>query len=214
MSIYGAMFAPDQERTAAELLRVTKPGGRIGMANWTPDGGVGEMFMTIAKHTGGRRPGSMPPVALGHRGAACASCSATAISELRVERRRRGRPSARPTTTSSSSAPTSARSRWPSSKSAPTASRPSTADLRAYLEEVNTRRRAGPGARARVPAGDRDPRLVGTASEALAPSGTAAGTTRIAAPISRTAKKTRPATGPPWPSRRRRSSSRRAPERV
>jgi len=48
MSIYGAMFAPDQERAGAELLRVTNPGGRIGMANWTPDGGVGQMFLTRA----------------------------------------------------------------------------------------------------------------------------------------------------------------------
>jgi ubiquinone/menaquinone biosynthesis C-methylase UbiE len=50
MSIYGAMFAPDQEKTAAELLRVVKPGGRIGMGNWCPDGAVGTMFKTIAKH--------------------------------------------------------------------------------------------------------------------------------------------------------------------
>jgi SAM-dependent methyltransferase len=50
MSIFGAMFAPDQAKTASELLRVTKPGGRIGMANWTPAGSVGEMFRTITKH--------------------------------------------------------------------------------------------------------------------------------------------------------------------
>src|SRR5215218_3513079 len=50
MSIFGAMFAPDQPQTAAELLRVTRPGGRIGMANWTPVGAVGTMFQTIAKH--------------------------------------------------------------------------------------------------------------------------------------------------------------------
>jgi ubiquinone/menaquinone biosynthesis C-methylase UbiE len=50
MSIFGAMFAPDQEKTAAELLRVVRPGGRIGMANWTPDGSVGKMFKTISKH--------------------------------------------------------------------------------------------------------------------------------------------------------------------
>jgi hypothetical protein len=50
MSIFGAMFAPDQPKTAAELLRVTKPGGRIGMANWTSDGNVGQMFQTISRH--------------------------------------------------------------------------------------------------------------------------------------------------------------------
>ena len=49
-SIYGAMFAPDQEKTASELLRVVKPGGRIGMGNWCPDGNVGTMFKTISKH--------------------------------------------------------------------------------------------------------------------------------------------------------------------
>ena len=50
ISIYGAMFAPDQEQAAAELLRVVKPGGRVGMGNWCPDGAVGEMFKTISKH--------------------------------------------------------------------------------------------------------------------------------------------------------------------
>ena len=117
MSIFGAMFAPDQEQTAAELLRVTKPGGRIGMANWAPDGGVGQMFMTVAKHTGGPPPGVVPPVLWGTEDRVCASCSATAISELRIERRSRARPSAPPTTTSTSSAPTSARSRPPTSRS-------------------------------------------------------------------------------------------------
>ncbi len=43
-STCGAMFAPDQERTTAELLRVCRPGGRIGMVNWTPDSYVGELF--------------------------------------------------------------------------------------------------------------------------------------------------------------------------
>jgi ubiquinone/menaquinone biosynthesis C-methylase UbiE len=50
MSIFGAMFAPDQPKAASELLRVVKPGGRIGMANWTPVGSVGAMFKTISKH--------------------------------------------------------------------------------------------------------------------------------------------------------------------
>jgi ubiquinone/menaquinone biosynthesis C-methylase UbiE len=50
MSIFGAMFAPDQQRTADELLRVCRPGGRIAMANWIPEGFVFEMFKTNVKH--------------------------------------------------------------------------------------------------------------------------------------------------------------------
>ncbi len=50
LSTFGCMFAPDHARTASEMLRVTRPGGRIGMANWTPDGFVGRMFKTIGKH--------------------------------------------------------------------------------------------------------------------------------------------------------------------
>jgi SAM-dependent methyltransferase len=87
MSIFGAMFAPDQERTAAELLRVVKPGGRIGMANWTADGGVGAMFMTIVKHTGGPPPGFVPPTLWGTE-ERLRELFGTGISELRTERRR------------------------------------------------------------------------------------------------------------------------------
>jgi SAM-dependent methyltransferase len=50
VSLIGAMFAPRPERVAAELMRVCKPGGRIVMANWTPEGFVGQMFKTIGKH--------------------------------------------------------------------------------------------------------------------------------------------------------------------
>jgi SAM-dependent methyltransferase len=87
MSIFGAMFAPDQERTAAELLRVVKPGGRIGMANWTPDGGVGTMFMTIAKHVGGPPPGVVPPALWGTE-ERLRELFGGGVSELRIERRR------------------------------------------------------------------------------------------------------------------------------
>jgi SAM-dependent methyltransferase len=64
MSIFGAMFAPDQPKAASELLRVCKPGGRIGMANWVPDGFVGQMFMTTAKHAP-LPPGLDPPILWG-----------------------------------------------------------------------------------------------------------------------------------------------------
>ena len=49
MSTIGAMFAPDQEAVAGELLRVCRPGGRIGLANWTPDSMVGDMFRAVGK---------------------------------------------------------------------------------------------------------------------------------------------------------------------
>jgi len=48
LSTFGVMFAPDQRRSAAELLRVCRPGGRIGLANWTPDSFIGEVFRTLA----------------------------------------------------------------------------------------------------------------------------------------------------------------------
>jgi len=50
LSTFGVMFAADQERAAAELVRVTRSGGRIGLANWTPDSFVGAMFRTVGKH--------------------------------------------------------------------------------------------------------------------------------------------------------------------
>jgi ubiquinone/menaquinone biosynthesis C-methylase UbiE len=50
ISTFGVMFAPDQARAARELVRVTKPGGRIALANWTPEGFVGRMLVTVAKH--------------------------------------------------------------------------------------------------------------------------------------------------------------------
>jgi ubiquinone/menaquinone biosynthesis C-methylase UbiE len=49
-SLIGAMFAPQPQRVAAELARVCRPGGRIIMGNWTPDGFVGQMFKTMGAH--------------------------------------------------------------------------------------------------------------------------------------------------------------------
>ncbi|HEX7952076.1 MAG TPA: class I SAM-dependent methyltransferase [Burkholderiales bacterium] len=50
VSTFGVMFTPDQERAAAELARVCRPGGKIGLANWTPEGFIGQLFKTIGKH--------------------------------------------------------------------------------------------------------------------------------------------------------------------
>ena len=50
LSTYGVMFAPDHQRSAQELVRVCRPGGRIGLACWTPAGFLGDLFRTIAKH--------------------------------------------------------------------------------------------------------------------------------------------------------------------
>ena len=49
-SVFGAMFAPDHAKTASELARVTKPGGRIGLVAHTPDGFIGQLFKTVGKH--------------------------------------------------------------------------------------------------------------------------------------------------------------------
>jgi len=50
LSVYGSMFAPNHARAAAELARVCRPGGRIGLATWTPDGFIGEMLKVVAAH--------------------------------------------------------------------------------------------------------------------------------------------------------------------
>ena len=58
MTMFGAMFAPRPEKVAAELLRVSRPGGVIAMGNWTPTGFVGQMFKIVGKHV--PPPSSMP----------------------------------------------------------------------------------------------------------------------------------------------------------
>ena len=50
LSTYGCMFAPDHARTASEMMRVLRPGGRIGLANWTPGGFIGRLFKVIGAH--------------------------------------------------------------------------------------------------------------------------------------------------------------------
>jgi SAM-dependent methyltransferase len=50
VSTFGVMFTPDQEKAASELARVCRRGGKIGLANWTPDGFIGHVFKTIGRH--------------------------------------------------------------------------------------------------------------------------------------------------------------------
>ncbi|MGZ3327573.1 MAG: class I SAM-dependent methyltransferase [Xanthobacteraceae bacterium] len=50
VSTFGVMFTPDQDKAAAELARVTKRGGKIGLANWTPEGFIGQLFKTLGKY--------------------------------------------------------------------------------------------------------------------------------------------------------------------
>lgn len=50
LSVFGTMFAPDHQRTADEIVRVTRPGGTVGLVSWTPDGFIGQMFRVITSH--------------------------------------------------------------------------------------------------------------------------------------------------------------------
>ncbi len=66
VSTFGVMFTPDQERAASEMLRVCRPGGKIGLANWTPDGFIGQLFKTIGRHMP-PPPGAKSPALWGTR---------------------------------------------------------------------------------------------------------------------------------------------------
>ena len=64
LSVFGVMFAPDHRRAAGEIARAARPGGTVGLASWTPDGFVGEMFAVIARHVPGP-PGIEAPMLWG-----------------------------------------------------------------------------------------------------------------------------------------------------
>jgi ubiquinone/menaquinone biosynthesis C-methylase UbiE len=64
-STFGLMFAPNQAAAAGELARVTKPGGRIGLATWTPEGGIGGMFKLMAQFQPPPPEGAGSPLAWG-----------------------------------------------------------------------------------------------------------------------------------------------------
>jgi ubiquinone/menaquinone biosynthesis C-methylase UbiE len=85
LSTFGVMFAPDQERAARELLRVCRHGGRIGLASWTPDGFIGQMFKVVASHVP-PPPGLRGPPLWGTEGR-LAELFAAQARELRAQRR-------------------------------------------------------------------------------------------------------------------------------
>jgi SAM-dependent methyltransferase len=66
LSTFGVMFTPDQEKAAREMLRVCRRGGKIGLANWTPDGYIGQLFKTIGKYVP-PAPGLRSPALWGTR---------------------------------------------------------------------------------------------------------------------------------------------------
>ena len=107
LSVFGSIFAPRQEKAAQELLRVCRPGGTIGMANWTPDGFWGQAFGLQAQYVppppGCARPSNGAP----KRG--CASCSQTPSARSTSRSAARCSAIAAARTGSRSSAPTSAR---------------------------------------------------------------------------------------------------------
>ncbi len=65
ISVFGCMFAPDHRATAAQLARVLRPGGRMAVCAWTPDGNIGQFFMTVAKHMPPPPEGFQPPILWG-----------------------------------------------------------------------------------------------------------------------------------------------------
>jgi ubiquinone/menaquinone biosynthesis C-methylase UbiE len=85
LSTFGVMFAPDQERSGAELLRVCRHGGRIGLASWTPDGFVGQMFKVMGAHV--PPPAGLRGPALWGTEARLAELFGAESRELRAEKR-------------------------------------------------------------------------------------------------------------------------------
>jgi SAM-dependent methyltransferase len=85
LSIFGVMFTPNQEQAAQEMLRVCRPDGKIGLANWTPDGFIGHVFRTIGKYI--PPPAGVKPPALWGTEGRLRELFGDGISELRINRR-------------------------------------------------------------------------------------------------------------------------------
>lgn len=84
MSLIGSMFAPRPELVASEMIRVTKPGGKIIMGNWTPEGHVGQMFKIMGKHVA-PAPGVPSPLLWGNE-TTCRERLSKGVKDLNITR--------------------------------------------------------------------------------------------------------------------------------
>lgn len=82
LSTFGVMFTPNQDKAAAELLRVCRGGGRIGLANWTPDGFIGQLFKTLGRYL--PPPAGVKSPALWGTEARLAELFGAQVSEIRA----------------------------------------------------------------------------------------------------------------------------------
>jgi ubiquinone/menaquinone biosynthesis C-methylase UbiE len=85
MSAIGAMFAPNHQIVANEMLRVCKPGGTVAMANWTPEGLIGQMFKVMGPYAPPPPPGASPPPLWGSEDHV-REMFGDGLSDLRMER--------------------------------------------------------------------------------------------------------------------------------
>ena len=85
VSTFGVMFTADQDQAAAELVRVCKPGGKIGLANWTPDGFIGQLFKAIGKYM--PPPAGVKSPALWGTGARITELFGAQASSIQLEQR-------------------------------------------------------------------------------------------------------------------------------
>jgi SAM-dependent methyltransferase len=85
LSTFGVMFTPDQERAASELVRVCRRGGKIGLANWTPEGFIGQLFKTLGQYL--PPPAGAKSPALWGTEARITAMFGGGASDIRTERR-------------------------------------------------------------------------------------------------------------------------------
>ena len=85
LSTFGAMFTPNHKRTAQEMLRVLRSGGRIGIANWTPAGFIGQLFKVIGTHV--PPPAGLQPPPLWGSEAHIVELFGTQVAQMRCEKR-------------------------------------------------------------------------------------------------------------------------------